>query len=201
MKDFTKEHLIILHDMVLKFFPITRGIKDKGLLDSIAERPKQQYYNKIFYRDVYHQCASIMEGVIRWHPFIDGNKRTALIAAYTYMALNGYFMVVPFSAVRFSVLIAKDDTINLDDIARWLKKLTARNRLIYHWKIWRYTLLPILGLLFLALILPSKARKILDEWLAIDIYPEYSGEVQNTTKFLIKTFSNSDTILSKITNA
>ncbi|AIC15552.1 hypothetical protein NVIE_013170 [Nitrososphaera viennensis EN76] len=73
-----------------------------------------------------------MEAIIRWHPFTDGNKRTALVAVSAYLAINGYLLIVPLSAVRYTVNIAKEQRTDANSnaklvksIAKWIKKHSA----------------------------------------------------------------------------
>jgi prophage maintenance system killer protein len=72
----TKEDLILLHRYIQKLYKTIPGIRQEGILDAIIERPDLTLYGKEFYPDIYLKSASITEGIIRLHPFIDGNKRT-----------------------------------------------------------------------------------------------------------------------------
>lgn len=64
------------------------GLRDNGLLESAIQRPlnKTQYGTP----DLSDLAASYAFGIARNHPFIDGNKRTALVASFTFLYLNGY---------------------------------------------------------------------------------------------------------------
>ena len=66
-----------------------RGIRDENALESAVARPRQRWQ--------YHADATLPElagslcyGLIRDHPFVDGNKRAGFLAAYTFLALNGW---------------------------------------------------------------------------------------------------------------
>ncbi|MEP2828427.1 type II toxin-antitoxin system death-on-curing family toxin [Parvibaculum sp.] len=64
------------------------GIRDEGLLDSALSRP----LNKFAYEepDLFDLAAAYAYGIATNHPFVDGNKRTAYVAALTFLRLNGY---------------------------------------------------------------------------------------------------------------
>jgi Fic family protein len=79
-------------------------------------------------------------------PFIDGNKRTGLAAAYAYMHKNNYKIVLPFSAVRFSVLIAQDKK-DINEITKWIRSLSAKNDKTYDNKFFKYLVKPAAELL------------------------------------------------------
>jgi len=134
MADMSAADLENIHTYVQEhFFKLTVGIKDKGLLDSIANRPNQRNYEIIQYPNIYSKAASIMEAIIRWHPFADGNKRTALLATSLYLHINGFQLIIPLSAVRFRVEIAleketdpKSNEKLLRRITKWIKQRSAR---------------------------------------------------------------------------
>jgi death-on-curing protein len=64
------------------------GIRDEGLLDSALSRP----LNHFTYKDsnIFELAATYAYGIIKNHPFIDGNKRTAFVASFLFLELNGY---------------------------------------------------------------------------------------------------------------
>ena len=64
------------------------GVRDPGLLESALQRP----INKTSYGtpDLFELAAAYAYGIARNHPFIDGNKRTALVASRTFLLINGY---------------------------------------------------------------------------------------------------------------
>jgi len=63
----------------------SHGIRDRGALDSACNRPQSGYYNNII-----EEAAALMESLAMNHPFIDGNKRIAFAATYTFLKINGY---------------------------------------------------------------------------------------------------------------
>lgn len=82
-----------MHESLIAEFGGSSGIRDKGLLESALARPQ----NLDSYDDptVYELAASYAFGIARNHAFVDGNKRTALMAAYTFLGLNGYRLEAP----------------------------------------------------------------------------------------------------------
>ncbi len=201
MEELTTNDLLYLHSVVEAKFKVFTGVKDLGLVQAIADRPNQKLYGSFIpYPDVFAKAASIMEGIIRMHPFYDGNKRTALLAAIAYLELNGYKMIVPLSAVRFTVNIAKttkNDTesnaILIKKISKWMKKLSAKNgSRVVTWKAIFYVALPMVSLLPIAVItLGVGAKKIIDKWMAFDVYPEYEKEGKEIISFIIDTMNRS----------
>jgi death-on-curing protein len=72
-------------------------------------------------RDVFDLAAAYAFGVAKAHTFIDGNKRTALVAAFTFLRLNGYaFRPEPYTGVRMMEDLAAS-TVSESDFAKWLR--------------------------------------------------------------------------------
>ena len=182
-------------------FNVFKGIKDQGLVNAIAERPSLNLYKSLIpYDNIFTKAASIIEGIIRLHPFYDGNKRTALLAVIAYLELNGYSMVIPLSAVRFTVKIAKiqenDPETNAKlilKIAKWIKKLSAKpNSKTIIWKSFCYFALPLIGVLIIFIpTLGILSGIIMSRWMAYDVYPEYRKEYKQIVTFLIELTSKS----------
>ena len=66
-----------------------RGIRDDNALESALARPRQRWQYDAD-ATLPELAASLCYGLIRDHPFVDGNKRAGLLAAYTFLALNGW---------------------------------------------------------------------------------------------------------------
>ena len=84
--------VLALHAELLREYGGLGGVRDEGLLESALARPQ----NQAAYGDptLAEMAAAYAFGVARNHPFIDGNKRTALAAADVFLQLNGYEIVV-----------------------------------------------------------------------------------------------------------
>jgi death-on-curing protein len=80
---------LVLHDLQLVAFGGAAGIRDHGLLESALARPR----NLLAYRrrkpSLARLAAAYAFGIINNHPFIDGNKRTALVVAFSFLEVNG----------------------------------------------------------------------------------------------------------------
>ena len=88
-KYLTKEHIVAIHHELIERFGGSHGIRDEALLDSAIGR-----YQSGYYRDQIEEAAALMESLGGNHPFIDGNKRIAVTAAFVSLAVNGYDVTV-----------------------------------------------------------------------------------------------------------
>lgn len=115
------EVILAIHDEQIAEHGGNSGIRDTGLLSSALTRPKQQAH----YGDgpsVFDLAAAYAFGIIRNHPFIDGNKRTGFLAAYVFLNGNGWRLNAPeaeaFQAVQALAAGEMDESCFSD----WLKK-------------------------------------------------------------------------------
>ncbi len=82
-----------IHEELIAEHGGSSGVRDQGLLESALARPQNLLaYGKPSLAEL---GASYAFGIARNHPFVDGNKRTALMAAYVFLGLNGQLLVAP----------------------------------------------------------------------------------------------------------
>jgi death on curing protein len=80
--------VLALHDMQLAAFGGPMGIRDEGLLESALARPRQRFAYARPKPSLARLAAACAFGIVRNHPFLDGNKRTGLIVAFVLLELN-----------------------------------------------------------------------------------------------------------------
>lgn len=77
-----------IHDEAVEMFGGAPGIRDEGLLESALSRPQNRHAYEST-AGLFDLAASLCHGLCKNHPFFDGNKRTALLAARAFLFLNG----------------------------------------------------------------------------------------------------------------
>lgn len=94
------------------------GVRDDGLLDSALARPR----NKAAYKNVEatELAAAYGYGLIRNHPFVDGNKRIALVITELFLALNGVELTATDADCLQSFLLLAEGALTEEDFASWL---------------------------------------------------------------------------------
>ena len=80
----TMAEILAMHEDQIARYGGSGGVRDHGLLESALYRPQTGYY-----ADLLEEAAALWESLAQNHPFIDGNKRTAFAATYTFLAING----------------------------------------------------------------------------------------------------------------
>ena len=96
------------------------GIRDEGLLDSAINKPK----NLIAYGQptVFELAASYATGLVKNHPFLDGNKRIGFMAAYVFLGANGWSLeATEEEAVLETLELAAGERAEAD-YAAWLAR-------------------------------------------------------------------------------
>ncbi len=90
----TTRMVLAIHDEQLAVFGGAQGLRDAGLLDrALAKaRNRYEYEGDAGERDagIFRLAAAYCTGIVRNHPFVDGNKRTGLLSLQAFLALNGY---------------------------------------------------------------------------------------------------------------
>lgn len=200
MEKLSADEIVSIHDQIIKRFKITKGVINKSILDAVVERPELQLgSNKYVYDNVFLRAAVILEGIIRWHPFADGNKRTGLAAAVYYLTLEGYATALPLSAIRYTVDIANNQKIDsastqklINEISAWFREHSDHNQLMLLGKLTMYVGIPYRFLILLAKIGFKKYvyRKV-SYWMAFDMYPEYQKDVNEIIDFINDTLKAS----------
>jgi len=83
---------LVLHDMQLVAFGGAPGVRDIGLLESALARPRNLRAYGTKRPSLARLAAAYAFGIIKNHPFVDGNKRTALVIAFAFLDVNGVTM-------------------------------------------------------------------------------------------------------------
>lgn len=118
--------VVAIHDMQITEFGGLAGMRDAGALESALARPLNlTAYEK---PSVYRLAASYAFGVARNHPFVDGNKRTALVAAFTFLELNGAQVEATEAEAVLTFLDLAAGKLPEKDLAAWLVKHCVRKK-------------------------------------------------------------------------
>jgi death-on-curing protein len=119
-----REVVSAAHEQSLAQFGGSAGVRDEGLLDSALGKPLNLFaYGK---PSLFDLAASYAFGIVKNHPFIDGNKRTGFIVAITFLELNGYkFRASEVEATLQTLALAAGD-MSEAAFSQWLKASSKR---------------------------------------------------------------------------
>lgn len=97
------------------------GTRDIKLLESAVYAPFQTFLGEELYPTIYDKAAQLCFGLVKNHPFVDGNKRTALQIMLVYLMINGIDLVYDDDELEsFIISVAEGKTVP-EEIALWIK--------------------------------------------------------------------------------
>ena len=115
----TVEIAVAIHEAQLAEHGGPSGIRDAGMLESAIERARNKFaYGEI---DMATLAAAYGFGIARNHPFIDGNKRTSLMAIYTFLGVNDVEFIVAEEDFAAIILSLAAGEVSEESLARWIR--------------------------------------------------------------------------------
>ena len=118
----TAEEILSFHNIVITLDGGARGIRDRGTLEAAAARPQTSFGGVERFPTPFDKAAALMESLIQRHPFVDGNKRTGLMAGVFLLDLAGYELVSsPQEPVAIALEVANHQ-LDTDELARWFQE-------------------------------------------------------------------------------
>lgn len=118
MNDYlTLIEVLAIHEDQIQRYGGSFGVRDHGLLDAALYRPQTGYY-----ADLLEEAAALWESLAQNHPFIDGNKRTAFAATYTFLAINDANLTANAQdTFDFISGLYETERFHFDHLVKWLR--------------------------------------------------------------------------------
>lgn len=116
---------LALHDRLIGLDGDAAGVRDTGLLKSALARPLQlhAYGDK---PSIIDMAAAYTAGIVRNHPFVDGNKRTGFVVGVLFLEMNGYRFIATEEAAAQAVLGLAAGTLDETAFAMWMRANARR---------------------------------------------------------------------------
>jgi len=115
-----------IHDEAVRIFGGLHGIRDGALLASAVFAPQSSFGGKSPYIDLIDIAAAYLFYLGRNHPFLDGNKRTAMAAAVVFLRVNGFDPAADSDDWERLVLDVASGKIDREQTTRRLRKLVRK---------------------------------------------------------------------------
>lgn len=100
------------------------GVRDENVLESALARPRQSFHYRTA-ADVPRLAAAYAYGLVRNHPYRDGNKRIGLLAMITFLGINGYAFDATDEDVVVQFVALAAGTVTEEQLARWVRNHAA----------------------------------------------------------------------------
>jgi len=109
--------VLAIHEDQIERYGGAAGVRDFGMLEAALFRPQTGYY-----ADLIAEAAALWESLSQNHPFIDGNKRTAFAAVFTFLAINGANLSAgPDDIYAFMMSLYAAGQFDFEHLDRWLR--------------------------------------------------------------------------------
>ena len=112
--------LALIHERVIRETRGVHGITNPGGLESSLARPFTAFGKVELFPNLISKIAALIHSLVVFHPFADGNKRTALVAADVCLRLNGYRLVPSPDVEPFFWSVARGEK-EIEEITVWLR--------------------------------------------------------------------------------
>ncbi|TVL99183.1 MAG: type II toxin-antitoxin system death-on-curing family toxin [Candidatus Brocadia sp. WS118] len=119
----TLAEIIEIHNDQIRRYGGAHGVRDINLLCSAAAMPTATFDGNFLHNDIYEMAAAYAFHLCQNHPFIDGNKRTALAAALVFLELNEISITDTHGALYDAMMALSCGKLNKTEIAKILRGL------------------------------------------------------------------------------
>lgn len=122
----TTHQVLFIHDRAVKRFGGSHGVRDIGLVESAIARPQATFGGKYLYISLFDKAAALLQSLLKNHPFVDGNKRTALSSSALFLWKNGYKLTNAHKEeIEFAVRV-DNGNLTIEQISKWLKAISVK---------------------------------------------------------------------------
>lgn len=122
MKILTKHQLVFLHDRIIEETGGRPGVRDGGSIEAALARPFATFDGQELFPSIAEKAATLTHALVKGHPFVDGNKRTAMTAAAVVLVLNGYRLLATQEDFEETAVAVAIDRLDVQALAEWFRK-------------------------------------------------------------------------------
>jgi len=116
------DEVLEIHADQIRRYGGSAGVRDMGLLESALAMPRAGAGGRYFHADLCEMAAAYLFHIARNHPFVDGNKRVAAMAAYVFLGMNGLTLRAPGPAFERLVRFVAEGRADKAAIATFLRR-------------------------------------------------------------------------------
>jgi death-on-curing protein len=115
----TRQMIVAIHDEQLAIHGGASGLRHEGMLESALDWPKNKWSQEP--AELAELAAAYAFCIARNHPFVDGNKRSSLLALYTFLGVNGIDFDVPEAEAAAMILALAAGDVHEEGMTRWIR--------------------------------------------------------------------------------
>lgn len=122
---FLPESIVIsIHDDQIRLYGGSYGVRDASALDAALHMPQAQFDGVFLHSTILHMAAAYGFHLSQNHPFLDGNKRTAGMAMFTFLRLNGLEPIATEAQYYDAMMAVAGGQMSKEQLADWLPTVT-----------------------------------------------------------------------------
>lgn len=115
------EDVLFLHADTIAVDGGSEGIRDHGLLDAAVAMPRQQFGGQFLHEDLAAMAAAYLFHIAKNHPFVDGNKRAAVMSALAFLTLNGVKRLPAPDKLEVTTRNVAAGEMSKDQLTKWMR--------------------------------------------------------------------------------
>ncbi len=124
MKVLSKRQILLIHEQLIRETGGSQGLRDEGLLESAIAAPFQSFDGEDAFPSIYQKAARLGYGLIKNHPFVDGNKRIGTHIMLVFLALNDITLAYTQEELTQIILAIAASEKKYEDLLKWLLEHT-----------------------------------------------------------------------------
>lgn len=121
MQYLTAEDVLRIHALAIERYGGSFGIRNHDALYSAVEQPRVTFGGEDLYPSVFAKASAIGYGLVRNHPFVDGNKRTGFTPMVVFLLRNGFRLRIAIDEAEAFVLGLAEGRVSREELAEWLR--------------------------------------------------------------------------------
>ena len=118
----TLEQVLLIHEDQVDRYGGSHGLRDIALLESAIYRSQATFGGIDLYPSIFEKAGALVHSLLLNHPFVDGNKRTAIASMLVFLELNNYSFFVSQKELVTTALSIENKKWNIEKISLWLQK-------------------------------------------------------------------------------
>ena len=123
-----KETILAFHRDQVKTYGGKQGIRDEGLLESALAQPQISFGGEYVHDNIFEMAAVYGFHICKNHPLFDGNKRTTLVAIYTFLYVNGYRLQADKKSLYAVMIDLANGKLEKEVLAEFLEENTKERK-------------------------------------------------------------------------
>lgn len=118
----TTTDALAIHQILIRQYGGSDGVRDMGALESALHRPQTGYY-----KDIIEEAAALLESLAINHPFLDGNKRMAFGVTHAFLRINGFEIRSSGAEIYQTWMhFFETNTFKYEQLELWLRKVVSK---------------------------------------------------------------------------